>query len=497
MKKDDFLTAIRRDGQKFRVDQVAISTPKGKIAGKGVIEVRNSRFRIHVTLNDGCARPEMTMGIKFRKDFWHLQGLIEEGIHFSALTLPSSVSDNYNYGMASNSTIHFSTNRIELTPTGMDCLTSQQLYEMQRQVNKQAGIVEPKAAEVQAADAPAQPQNVLVTFHAILPNFKIVERNGGTQIIKKNSFLGESTHWARDTFHGEITNWKIGLVEKENDLHVYLTSKPEHVSASAEQDQFFFCAFMHTLAFLHGQHAWPFLIEHRRDGQLVLDRIQLNGEVAISPHAPFTEALSFFNLTKKLGWNLEVALDKAFTFFSADSKLARESEQLLYIFREATARGVPKPIALLSICSLLESLVRVIYTERIEPASTLEITEFNKAKAAVCEQLKLKDDAAHKRLLAILVPAEPVNIRMQFDSVIGHLALKPQDYWKDLFGIWRKARNPVSHRMSDKNDSDEAAKDDIIAESRIAGAINCMILKLMSYTGHVLISSSEEKYDVI
>jgi len=70
----------------------------------------------------------MTMGIKFRKDFWHLQGLIEEGIHFSALTLPSSVSDNYNYGMA-QFTIHFSTNRIELTPTAW-MFDKQQLYEM-------------------------------------------------------------------------------------------------------------------------------------------------------------------------------------------------------------------------------------------------------------------------------------------------------------------------------------------------------------------------------
>jgi hypothetical protein len=34
----------------------------------------------------------------------------------------------------------------------------------------------------------------------------------------------------------------------------------------------------------------------------------------------------------------------------------------------------------------------------------------------------------------------------------------------------------------------------MLAESRIAGAINCMILKLMNYSGYARLSVYEDKY---
>jgi len=48
--------------------------------------------------------------------------------------------------------------------------------------------------------------------------------------------------------------------------------------------------------------------------------------------------------------------------------------------------------------------------------------------------------------------------------------------------------------MSKANESDESYEEDLLAESRIAGAINCMILKLMNYSGYVRRSAFEAKY---
>ncbi len=79
----------------------------------------------------------------------------------------------------------------------------------------------------------------------------------------------------------------------------------------------------------------------------------------------------------------------------------------------------------------------------------------------------------------------------------GELDLKPRDRWQDLYTQWRKFRNPMSHRMSKDNKTEGSVADDMIAESRIAGAINCMILKLMNYTGFVRLSAFEDKYGKI
>ena len=427
-----------------------------------------------------------------------MRGIIEDEINFSVRGLPSNSSQNYNFGQPQRSILEFSTNRIELTPTGLDCLTSQQIYEMQQQANQAAGIAAATNAAANATTDEAAPTpSVRVTFHAVLPDFKLIEHNGGTETTSKNAFLGESTRSTSDTFNSEMPEWEYGLVERDGDLHVHFISKPEHKSLGEDHDWQLFHAFLQAIAFTHAQHAWPFSVEHRRDGKLLLERIQLNDAVADSPHAPFTDRLAFNNLTKKLTWKFEKALEDAYAFFSSNSKVGREAENLLFILREATNRGIPQQIRLLSLCSLFESLVRVIYAEKIEPITAKEVVEFQKAKQEVCEALKTKTQPAYQRLMAILTPAEPVNIRMQFDAVVEHLDLKPQNKWQELFDLWRKFRNPVSHRMSKSNKAEEAVKDDVIAESRIAGAINCMVLKLMNYSGYVRLSAYEDKYGQI
>jgi hypothetical protein len=487
MKKQDFVKAVRQGGAKFRADNIVITTDAGQLQGKGLLEVTDGRFRLHVILGAGSKIPEVTTGIKVQREFWTVQGKIEDEIGFSLQSLPNNVSRNYTFGQAEKSSLDFTAGHIELAAIGFDNLTSKQVFELQKQATGQ-----PIAAGVEAP-----PQNTKVVFHAVLPNFKLIERNGGTETKRKNDFLGESSHSTLDTFHGQMAAWEYGLVERDGDLHVHLLSKPEHQSQGENHDWRLFQAFLNALAFTHAQHAWPFSVEHRRDGKLITDRVHLHEDVADSPHAPFSEALAFNNLTKNLTWSFGVALEHAYTFFSGDARLAREVETLLYIFREATGRGIPKRIALLSLCSLFESLVRAVYEEEIAPKNPDAAAEFQRAKNEVCEDLLQKEQVPYKRLAAILTPAEPVNNRMRYDAVIEHLGLKPQAQWQELYGLWSKFRNPMSHRMAKEDKSEDSIKDELIAESRIAGAINCLILKLMKYSGYVRLSVYEDKYGQI
>ena len=57
--------------------------------------------------------------------------------------------------------------------------------------------------------------------------------------------------------------------------------------------------------------------------------------------------------------------------------------------------------------------------------------------------------------------------------------------------------NSLSHRMSADVDTEDSQKNETFARSRIAGGINCLVLKLMGYSGYVRLSAFEDKYGQI
>jgi hypothetical protein len=290
------------------------------------------------------------------------------------------------------------------------------------------------------------------------------------------------------------------LIQRGKDAHLYLRSCPTYESADENEDLQKFRAFLDAVAFIHGQHAWPFLLEQRRDGRLIKDRIQLNGNVASTPYAPFDDKLHFNAKLGNVDWNVRKALEIAYLFFASDSKLAKEAVELLFQFREATKPGVPARISLLTLCSLLESLVRAIYEERIEPLDASATSDFEAAKREICQELKLRatqvpeHSKAYSRLQRILAESRSVNFRMIYDSVIAHLGFQSAERWEGIYKLWSSYRNPLSHRITGRGGDDSSGKADSIAESNIAGAINCILLKAIGYTGLALSSVYGEEY---
>jgi hypothetical protein len=93
--------------------------------------------------------------------------------------------------------------------------------------------------------------------------------------------------------------------------------------------------------------------------------------------------------------------------------------------------------------------------------------------------------------------AAPVNLRAKFDAVTEHLGLASIEGWGEIYKLWSGNRNPICHRMAAGDDSEEDIKADLVAESRIAGAINCIILKILGYSGIVQLSCFEQKTTTI
>ncbi|MHB9008006.1 MAG: hypothetical protein ACYDC1_13855, partial [Limisphaerales bacterium] len=163
MNRQDFIKAVRQGGAQLRADNIVITTDAGQLHGKGLLDVANGRFRLHVILDDGSKVPQVTGGIKVQREFWTVQGKIEDEIGFSLWSLPNNVSRNYTFGQPDKSSLDFAASHIELAAIGFDNLTSKQAFELQQHATGQ-----PVAADVEAP-----PQNTNVVFHAVLPNFKL------------------------------------------------------------------------------------------------------------------------------------------------------------------------------------------------------------------------------------------------------------------------------------------------------------------------------------
>jgi hypothetical protein len=256
------------------------------------------------------------------------------------------------------------------------------------------------------------------------------------------------------------------------------------------------------VAFTHGHHTWPFLTEYHRDGKLILNNVHLSSNVANTSHAPFTNRLAFEAQVNRLNWKFSEPLEKAYLFFSVESKLSSEITHLLYLFREASTSGVPQGITLLGLCSLFESLLHAIYDDQITPLASADTSDFESAKKDALEAVTLKaglsqNPASFDRIIGILTSAKPLRPKDKLEAILDQFQLKPKARWLEIFKLWRDYRNPLSHRLSDNDDSEASTKENLLAESKIAGAINSIILKRMGYSGPVHASAYEEQYIII
>ena len=394
MKRQDFLNAIRQDGASFRVDNITINTGSRKASGKGTLRVSGARFLLEVTLDDLENVPDIPMGIINRSQFWKLRGLIEDELEFELFDMPDGRKENY--GHHPWKVLPFSFSAMDLVPVGFDAMTTSGRKKWREEAIKAsqlavAGPIPSGADNVGESATKGDDGSVDVSLDATLRDFKLIALNGGTTTTAKNDFFGEYQAGSKaDTFHGKFMGWRFALIQKENDVDVHFWAEPEYKSLSVEDDRRLFRAFLNAVAFTHGQHAWPFLTEHRRDGKLLLDRIHLTSDVARTAHAPFSEKLDGNARTGRLEWNFIDPLEKAYRFFGLNSKLSIEVIHLLYLLREASAQGVAKRITLLGLCSLFESLVHVIYDEQIAGRNLTDPATFEAARKDAIEAVRLR-----------------------------------------------------------------------------------------------------------
>jgi hypothetical protein len=363
---------------------------------------------------------------------------------------------------------------------------------------QQGSVLGPPALE-------PEPELDSASFYAVLVDYPLIASDIASRTSNGTVFFEQfkdSQDWA---YFGELGNFEVGLVKKQKgDLCVHLRSKPSQCPPTSDADWKKFRALMDALALVHGVNAWPYRVEYWRNGQKLNDRVTDADTLAKSSHAPFTERLAFSGRTGNVKWDLGEPLRKAVAFFESESKLAREVAQIMFLFRQADS-GVHSEITTLAMCALFENLVSVIFKElrleQLDPSSLPAVGDFGGAKkrlgdeiTKVLEEIAGQDREAYIRLLKVVKSARPFTIREMCQAVCKHLGIGWEGEMDAAFDTWKEARNSLMHARERADQQDDEIKAATVNESRIAGMINIVVLKLMGYSGWVNTSAFEDKY---
>jgi hypothetical protein len=313
--------------------------------------------------------------------------------------------------------------------------------------------------------------------------------------------LNTST-WGKE-IKGETEYFDFVLTKSDDtsDLHVSLESKKEYTSRGEEGDWKKFHSFMNAIAFINGTNAWPYRVQYWRAGQKLIDRVTAAKRLAKTIHAPFPETLAFNARTGSIKWNFPDTIKLITKFFDAESALSEEVAYLLFLFRQAGSKGVHRDITVITLCVLFENAVRHIFKElnleeKARTANPLFIS-FEQAKKTVLEQMDQKllaSDEGYRRVQSVIRTSEVFNADRMFEAIISHFGLQWKDDMELVLKAWRRARNPSVHKSKYATRSEDDLREITLAESRIAGAINILLLKLFGYSGYIRHSAFEDGY---
>jgi hypothetical protein len=466
MNRDKCIELIRTGSAKFCANDVEISFPNETPADKprdGFITCSEDRFRLSLRATRATNIPSLTTKFVGATDFGTATGLIDGSLFFRISALhPSGAHTQINTNLIQ----HFNFDRLDFS------------------------------TELPSGNAAKS-----VEVHGLLEDYKLIAPEEQTTTIKHGPF-GETESWALDMATGKLSEgWSYALIEQEKNLEFRLLKTGEQ-NSTFEEERRLTEAFLKSVAFIHGQHAWPIWMRHRRGRKYVLDWIRPPSRPVRSPHRPFNERIWFNAKAGKIAWSFNEALLRAFNFFLAESELAKEMAGLLHQLRDATAAGTVKTVNNIVLCALLESAVNAIYENQATPTPTTVEQEFNRLRIALIETIRQKSiatgqadaatQAAGDRLIDKLSNTTYWHIREKFRAVVEKLGLKWGDDWENLYKFWNKWRHPIIHRASRKIDEHDFATFKI--QSRLAGAIHLLALRSMGYSGIAVKSVFEDVF---
>jgi hypothetical protein len=483
----DFVKIIRAGNDKLRVEKVVVVTPENKFGGTGTLRIKPEKIEIDLTVKKGEA-PPLKKRVVTKKDRWKLSGLIDGHLRF--------VCDNVSPGGSSRGFNGSRTIIRELRPIELVTEPFSLVKARRKRIALERAIgLKPSPLKEY------EPKSF--SFEATFVDCELPAANGGTETIRNNDFLGEGKSSSLDTFSGELSHSRYGIVRNKNerDLNVYLRSKPEFISLSEEDDRRKFRSFLDALAFVTGVQPWPFWTKYERGSYRISEEICAAEPPPRTNHSPFSRDIGLQE-SKAFGDAVRAAAD----FLEPDTVLNKKLRHLLFLFRQAGSKNVQLEITILSISVLLESLMRTIFKHVCSGKSAaedaLDPIEFENMKSNFLRRVermaKKRKGPAYDRLWHGIKGASVFQTQDMFKAVAQELKI-PWVQMQRVFNEWKRARNPSAHgdfrhEIPEGVDEQKTVEEMFFGLSRIAGGFNMVLLRLFGYSGVYRDSAFKDDY---
>lgn len=467
MTADELSKLIRVGDVKLPVMRIALKAKGEKITGHGLLQVEDDEWMLEFEPLTPTRVPVPKLGIRKPEDIWSLSGLIENELKFSSKSASYAGHTEFSQGRRPRTVYRLRLANIDVDAVGSDGLTTKQKDRLFGRTTKRSKY--PK-----------------VSFHAVLFSSAPVFLNAQTNTRIRNDFLGVCGGGSSlDTFIDRGHDYDFALINRGGDLHIHLESKSGFRSSCEADDWGKFTALQNAIGFTHGFNAWPYRIEYWRDGKKMADILRTCEPLAKTRHAPFDRQLGMQFLRRKGTRNSVVRL--AARFFENETRLSRGLAHLLFLFREAGNPSTHFSLRTLSICSLFEGLVNLLF-EELELEHTVRAGDprfqkylrlRNRLTRFLRNASARNDQPAYLRLAGLIGGAAEFTTEDKYCAVCKHFGLPLDGHMKRRIKTWKSERNRVSHGRFETCDSD------FENQSLIAGAINILVLKLFGYSGQM------------
>ncbi|HSI85168.1 MAG: hypothetical protein ACAI35_24815 [Candidatus Methylacidiphilales bacterium] len=493
MTRDEF---VKRLGTPFgiSVSDAIIVTPNGELDCDGELNVKEDIFSFTLRLPPGSKPPEIPGGVVNQVDFWKLEGLIGGNLRFIVPAIPPSHKISHS---TSAGETHCS---LELHATSLEFVHKGEM-QWANLDNLVDTLNAPGAQEqLEAGERisfPIEPDaNTDIEFVGKIVNLPLISYTHPTTTTVSCEVIGSSETVKNNTQFGILNgDWEYVLRECETHTEYIFRSRETYNFISIDDEIKHFGAFKKALAFIFGRHFWPLTVQHRRSGKTILDKVGPLVTGADSKHKPFGKRYFVSALAGSINWNFNDILSKLYTYFDQRSELSEEVASLAHLAREASKSEINRDLRIITLCALLENLIRAIGEHTTDKEAEKEAL-FNTVKGEILEwidskiqksegwidQQESKKRKVYKRFWGAVKAPEFWNIEQYFRAVIKELGLTWEGNWDNRFKIWQTHRNVAMHRgiSGQELNSTEIT---FRAESSLACSINMIILRLAGYRG--------------
>jgi len=462
-----------KSGHRYYLNKLLIEGGDFNFDGTGHLKYSNQRFCVELYLPQNENPPKFKLGQKTINDAWKLSGEIEHKTPFRVEHLPPYADKNEYIDKTRHlHELQFEFSKIDFTPSSFI---------------KCAKQIEKKSLR--------KTSDLLIIGH--LDGFEILGRNNKTTLTIKNSFFGSTRNDNTDTFLMHLTpKLRLGLRSNGKLTIVKIESKRYFRSKSLDKDKQHFSAAMSALSFVYGRHAWPYALSLYRNNTLAWEYIRALDDIVGSSHQPFPERIWHNVHMGNIKSDLSDNIRRFYSFFMKQTEYSKTIENFLFIFREATDRKTHREVSIIAVCALLENLMRIICKEGIYKKRTthslrnsLAIVGVNNVMKKSYRSLKdAKNDVFSKMIHPRNWPAKKV-----FMFAMYTINYKWDGDGEVIFQLWEANRNSLLH--SGRHELDVADKPNhTTVLSRLCGAINLTLAKIVNCKGYIRHSAYEDGY---